>query len=120
MKQKLITSAFLSLMKLNNAQLPIREAYNVYKLRRQLEDSYDFAAERERAVIDKYNGVVAGAQINFPENTDMEAVQNELIALNELDVAIEFTPVELSLEKLGDSTLSPNDIAALEGFIIWQ
>lgn len=117
MKQIKVNAAYNTLRKLADLQLPVRSAYEVYMLIKQIEPIRNFGTERGKAILEKYNGSIKGdGRLMFPTQDEANAFSNELQELNEMETDVEVTPITLSFDDL-DCTLSPADIASLEGFV---
>lgn len=118
MKQKKVTSAYIALVRLNTVQLHIKDAYNVFKLKKQLEETYLFMVAEQQKIVDKYNGTILGdGNIQFESNEIALKAQEELQELNDADIDIEVQEVSVRLDEVKGGTMSPNDMEALDGFI---
>lgn len=118
MNQKKVTGAYVALARLNAVQLHIKDAYNVYKLKKQLEDTYLFMVAEQQKIVEKYKGTILGdGNIQFESNEIAMKAQKELQELNEADIDIDVQEVSVRLDEVKGGTMSPNDMEALEGFI---
>lgn len=121
MKQHKINSAFNALNKLMGMELKVRDAYAVFMLRRKLEPSYEFELERERGLISKYDGtILPNGTITFPAEDDAQRFREEIAEMNESEIELEFEPITLNFDALGEQKILPADLAALEGFIRFE
>ena len=118
MNQKRAASAYIALFRLNDVQLNIKDAYSVYKMKKQLEDSYQFMTEQEQKIVDQYNGVILGnGNIQFASSEIAEKAKNEMQALNDLEIDLDITPISITLDAIRDGMMSPSDMESLEGFV---
>ena len=118
MKQSEINKSYNALVRLSQVRLPIKTAFSVYQLVKKIEEPYKFAFEEEKKLINKYNAEVkANGIISFSSAEDKNSFQNELQELNQLDHDIEIEPIVIKIEDLGEQTITPSDIFALEGFV---
>lgn len=118
MKQSEINKSYNALVRLSQVRLPIKTAFSVYQLVKKIEEPYKFALEEEKKLINKYNAEVKeNGIISFSSAEDKDSFQNELQELNQLDHDIEIEPIVIKIEDLGEQTITPSDIFALEGFV---
>lgn len=136
MKQKQITSAYQTLAKLKDSELPIAAAYRLSLLLKQLEPLVNSQIELEKKLLQKYEGVVKeDGRVDFSKQntyltstnlTDedradamrrMTGFANEVNELGEQEAEIDFKPIDLRLDSVGDVKLTLVDMTRLEGFI---
>ena len=121
MKQSEINKSYNALVRLSQVRLPIKTAFSVYQLVKKIEEPYKFALEEEKKLINKYNAEVKeNGIISFSSAEDKDSFQNELQELNQLDHDIEIEPIVIKIEDLGEQTITPSDILALEGFVEFE
>ena len=121
MKQHQVNRAVMALGRLSNMQLPVRDSRNLYMLSKQLEDAYQFELDQEKKLIAKYHGKISDdGGVAFSNPDDANAFNAEIIELNNLDVSIEFSPVTINCDSMGDQHISPFDIACLDGFVMFE
>lgn len=121
MKQSEINKSYNALVRLSQVRLPIKTAFSVYQLIKKIEEPYKFAFEEEKKLINKYNAEVKeNGIISFSSAEDKNSFQNELQELNQLDHDIEIEPIVIKIEDLGEQTITPSDILALEGFVEFE
>lgn len=121
MKQYQINKAYNALGRLANMQLPVRDARNIYMLSKQLDNAYNFELEQEKKLIDKYHGVFTNdGGVTFASKEDGDNFGKALAELNNLDVDVDFDPVVISCEAMGDQRISPFDVACLDGFVVFK
>lgn len=121
MKQYQINRAYNALGHLANLQLPVRDSRNLYMLSKRLEDAYAFEAEQERKLFEKYHGSVVGdGGIAFADPDDAKGFKAEIEELHNLDVDVEFEPVRISCDAVGNQRVTPFDVACLDGFVLFE
>ena len=121
MKQLEINKSYNALVRLSQVRLPIKTAFSVYQLVKKIEEPYKFALEEEKKLINKYNAEVKeNGIISFSSAEDKNSFQNELQELNQLDHDIEIEPIVIKIEDLGEQTITPSDIFALESFVEFE
>lgn len=119
MIQKHIIDAYITLTHLGGIQMPARCAFQLYQLRKKLETSYQFCAEQERMVITKYHGTVQNGMISFPDESDATMAQAALREISEMTVELEYEPVTVKLDDLEGGSITMDDIANLDGFVVF-
>jgi hypothetical protein len=122
-----LDSILMSLQTLINKELPIKISYSLSKLEKTLENEYKLLIEKKNELINKYaerdekNKVVLLEPDEFgrQEIKIKEGLKEESLAkLNELyniEVEINFEPISIDL--LGDISISPKDLLVLDKFI---
>ena len=115
MKQFRIIKAYKALTKLGQQDLPIKLAFDLFKIKQALQPQWDFQLDEE-------NKLTASAKVNAdgsvtfdtPEAADM--FRQKLKDLSDIDVDLKVTPVRIPLSIPG-LTLSMDDIDALDCFV---
>lgn len=117
MNHKQLINAYNVLVRMGGAQMDIKSAMKLYKVRNVLDPYFNFCVEREQAIMDRYHGTVAEGNITFSNAEDAAHAQAELNELYLTDIDDAFIPVEIAAESLKDCTMSLNDMEALDGII---
>ena len=94
-------------------ELPVQVAYKFSKLGKALMEELKLVEDQRMKMIQKYDGVLSEDKTQFsftPENG--EAFQKEMMELLTLPIEVPFQP--LPVEKLGNVSLTPNELLALE------
>ena len=121
MKQYQINKAYAALGRLANMQLRVRDSRNLYMLSKQLENAYNFELEQEKKLIEKYHGdVTSDGRIHFGDTSDAEGFKQEIGELNNLDIEVEFDPIIINCDDIGDQRITPYDVACLDGFVSFE
>lgn len=116
-KQHTITKAYQALVRLSYMNLPIKTAYSVYTLMGEIEPAYQCGAKLEQDILTKLNMKVEGDRIVPPDEETLNQYVSNMKELNDMDVNVEFHPVKICCEDLGDQKMKPSDMKALEGFV---
>lgn len=115
MKQFRIIKAYKALTKLGQQDLPIRLAFDLFKIKQALQPQWDFQLDEE-------NKLTASAKVNadgtvtFDTPEAAEMFRQKLKDLSDIDVDLKITPARIPLSIPG-LTLSMDDIDALDCFV---
>ena len=115
MKQRVIVRAYKALIKLGQQDLPVRLAFELFKVKSALQPHLDFQ-------IDEENKASAGATVNpdgsitFGSTEAADAFRERLRELGDIDVDLKIRPAQIPLSTPG-LTLSMDDIEALNCFV---
>lgn len=115
MKQSAIVKAYRAINKLGQLSLPAKLAFDLFKIKQELQPQYDFQlAEEGKAIA---GGTVnADGSVSFDNQAAAAACQVKLQELADIDVDLKIKPARIPLSAPG-LTLSMDDIAALDGFV---
>ena len=101
-------------------KLPIKKSYEIYLLAKKINEQRDFFIKKEKELIENYKGVIQeNGLITFSNAQDQQACvaeREELLCCELLDIS----PVELSFEDVKNIVLSAQEIAMLDGVIIFK
>ena len=115
MKQFRIIKAYKALIKLGQQDLPIKLAFDLFKIKQALQPQWDFQVDEE-------NKLTASAKVNhdgtvsFDSPEAADAFRQKLKDLSDIDVDLKITPARIPLSIPG-LTLSMDDIDALDCFV---
>ena len=120
-----------AIKKMMGMDFDFKDSYNLYRLAKQFDSVVQFGAERERELLEKYNGTITNdGYINFTHGEGDEskragdenkaAFQKALAELNDTLIDEDITPVCLSIETMTGKPISPNDIMAIDGFVLFK
>lgn len=119
MKQFEAIKAYKALINLGREKMPADTAYKLFKLKKILQPEFDFQVEQERKCAEMRNAVVDEKGIYKTDNPeDMKALVDDLRELAQMDCNIEVEPVEIVVD--GSLKLSPDDMEALEAFVVFK
>lgn len=113
-------SAYKVLNEMSNIQMPVKTAYKLYQMRKSLEPIFEFRVEQERAILQKYNGKEAEGAIVFATTEDCEQAKLALNDLDAVEMEDEIVPIRMPIEDLDAAHLTMDDMAALEGFVLFE
>ena len=115
MKQFKVIKAYKALTKLGQQDLPIKLAFDLFKIKQALQPHWDFQVDEENklAVNAKVN---ADGSVTFDSPEAAEAFRQKLKELSDIDVDLKITPARIPLSIPG-LTLSMDDIDALDCFV---
>jgi hypothetical protein len=121
MTQFHVNKAYAALTRLADLKLPVKKAYELYKLSKAIEEHYNFAVSQERKYIDEFSGKInPDGTVSFENTEKFSAFQDKLSNLNEMNVELDITPISLTEKDLGDQTITPAEIYSLEGFVSFE
>lgn len=116
MKVQQMLNSLPILQRVMELKLPIKKAYKLFSLAKQINEQRDFFIQEEKKLVTKFNAEIVdkgGLRFNSPE--DQQAFVKEHGELMQYEVDLEV--VELSFDDLGDVEFTPKDLMALEGVI---
>ena len=115
MKQFKVIRAYKALTKLGQQDLPIKLAFDLFKIKQTLQPQWDFQVDEE-------NRMTAGANVNaegsvvFESPAEAETFRQRLKEISAMDVDLKVKPVPVPISIPG-LTLSMDDIDALDCFV---
>lgn len=115
-----IMDAYKATLRLSNTVFPYKVARNVARLKRRLEEEAEIISDTEKAIIEKYGGTVdknGHASVGDPEKANECA--EELNDFRKQEDDIKFQVIDLS-KYINTIRISPSDIEALEGIVIFE
>ena len=115
MKQFRIIKAYKALIKLGQQDLPIRLAFDLFKIKQALQPQWDFQLDEENKLAASAK-VSADGSVTFDSPEAAEAFRQKLKELSDIDVDLKITPARIPLSIPG-LTLSMDDIDALDCFV---
>lgn len=108
----------------SDANLPLKGAYKINKIKQALEKESDFYNEKFQGIIDKYARKDENGELIFSEDGDQIMIEPDKIdecnqALTDLQqLTIEINNFNLKIEDLGeDLQCTPDELAALMPFM---
>lgn len=117
MKVQQMLNSLPILQRMIELKLPIKKAYKVYSLAKQINEQQEFFIKEEKKLIEKFHAeILEGGKIKFNSPEDQTSFATEYAVLMQYEVA-DLDIIELSFEDLGDIEFTPKDIMMLEGVI---
>lgn len=119
MKHGTAIKAYKILHELGRTKMPAETAYKLFKLRKALQPEFDFQVEQEQKCAEIHNAVIDEKGMYRADNPeDMKAFVSDLKDLAKMDCKLEIEPVEIAVDE--NLKLSPDDMEALEAFVIFK
>lgn len=118
MKQFKIIAAYKTIedIKQRNKEYPLAVAHAIFKIKKTLQDQWDFQVEEERKLFEKYSPVSDdGNSIKFASDEDAKAFSSKIAELSDMDVELDYIKPKIRLSEQFDLTLS--EMEALDDFI---
>ena len=115
MKQFRIIKAYKALTKLGQQDLPIKLAFDLFKIKQALQPQWDFQLDEENKLTASAK-VNADGSVTFDTPEAAEMFRQRLKDLSDIDVDLKVKPVQIPLSIPG-LTLSMDDIDALDCFV---
>ena len=115
MKQFRIIKAYKALTKLGQQDLPIKLAFDLFKIKQALQPQWDFQLDEENKLTASAK-VNADGSVTFDTPEAAEMFRQKLKDLSDIDVDLKITPARIPLSIPG-LTLSMDDIDALDCFV---
>jgi DNA integrity scanning protein DisA with diadenylate cyclase activity len=113
-----ILNALPVVQKLVSLQLPVKKAYKVYSLAKQINEQREFFINEEKKMIEKFSVTIESGNLHFKSSEDQAlfvAEHNEL-----MQYQVEgLTPIELSFTDLGNLEITPMEMSSLDGVVIF-
>ena len=128
MKQKEAVQAYRSLQTLNDQKLPGYLARRIFDLSEKLKPTWEFQRREEEKIYESYPSFdkriggfnISGLSDDEKEkvNKDVQAIDNELKKLSELDVEgfDDYEKIEFDMDQ-ANINLTPNEFGTLKPFI---
>lgn len=117
MKQIQLVEAYKTLKKMANIPMDITTSFKLMKLKKRLEEYYQFEEQEEMKMFNEFHGELIndGRSMQFPTQEDANAFSKKWQELKDMEVEIEIEPIPVMLDQ--DIRLTIQDMEALDGFI---
>jgi len=103
------------LMKIMNAELPIKAAYKIGRVMKKIQEELKTIEEMRIKLVQKHGKTVEGTQRTEVPQENFDTFVKEYNALLESEATFDFDPVPMA--DLGNISLSPMDTILLEPFL---
>ena len=117
MLQSKIVSAYKALTKLSQQDLPIRLAFDLFKIKQLLQPQWDFQIEEETKVTAAAKPLPDG-RLEFQTTEEAETCRKKLTEIGEMEVELEIKKASIPLT--AEIRLSVEDIEALKDFVEFE
>lgn len=116
MKQEKLVRAYMVLDKFAKISFPLSISNKIFLMKEKLQPQYDFQSQEETKCFNENKGIFNDqGKMTFPKIENYQAFENRMKELKDLDVDIEITPIEISID---DSIMiTADEIKDLQGFI---
>ena len=115
MKQFKIIKAYKALTKLGQQDLPIKLAFDLFKIKQALQPQWDFQVDEETKLTASAK-INADGSVTFESPEAAAAFRQRLKELSDIDVDLKVKPVQTPISIPG-LTLSMDDVDALDCFV---
>lgn len=122
MKAYQIHQSLSILNQLMQIKLPMKKAYQIYLLTKDIYGHREFFMMKEQELLSKYGGQVDSEtnHIYFQDNNAKMAFEKEHNELMNIQVELQVSPITLTESDVADFRISPVDIAGLDGLITFE
>lgn len=119
MKQSTIINAYKVIQKHRQDQLPLDVSLAFFKVKKMLDDQWEFQLEKENELIEKYHPTrKENGDLVFDPPENMDKFIEEINAIGDLDIDLDYKKVDA---KFGNKIeLSVDEIEALEEFMNFE
>lgn len=123
MKLVKLSKSFEALEYMKKMMLPFTKTREIRGIRELIRSEAEMCQDEERKLIMEHakanihGQYVEDGKITFKSQKDMELFQIRLKELHEMEIELEFEPVFLSVDDIGDQKISQDYIDRLKGFI---
>lgn len=116
MKVQQMFNSLPILQRMMELKLPIKKAYSIYSLAKQINEQREFFINEEKKLIERYSAeTLENGSVKFK---DEESQKKFIIEHNELmQYEIDVKTIYLNFEDLKDSEFTPAELMQLEGAI---
>lgn len=105
--------AYKVLQGLSESKMPIQTALSIFRLKKSLQPAYEFHAEQERAIIERYKATIdEKGMYHTADPEDMEKMRNDMTELCQMVCEFKADQVEIKADE--SIRMTPSDIEALE------
>ena len=116
MKQQEYVNAYKVIQKYGEEKLPLDIAYGFFKVKKLLQDQWDFEIAREHEIYDRYKPKTSETgMFTFKSDEDQKLFTQEFAELLDMDVNKEFEKVKIDFGNRIE--MSVEDIEMLSGFV---
>ena len=115
-----ILTAYNSIDELASIKIPIKSAFELFKLKHSLEPYCLAEIESEKKLATDHGGVIENdGTVKFNDLDSKNSFQNGLIELYKNEIEIEYEPIAIKLTGL-NANITMRAIESLDGFISFE
>ena len=121
MKQSKIMSAYQAIEKIKNKdkEYPLNITYTLFKVKKMLQDQWDFQLEEEKKIFNQFSPEVQeNGDYKFESREKAQEFTDKLAELGNMEVDLKITKPKIKLSEQIDLTLG--EIEALDEFIEFE
>ena len=116
LKQETAVQAYLTIMAISKRPLQSFAAFKLFKLKKALQDAFDFQREEEAKYIEEFEGTVNEfGSVNFPDPDKAAGFKKKQAELDEVEQEIDIGRMTFTLKELPE--LSVEQIETLDAII---
>lgn len=116
MKQREYIDAYKVIQKYENEKLPLDISFGLFKVKKILQDQWDFQVSREREIFDQYKPQLKeDGTFVFEKDSDREAFMTDFTELFDMDVDKEVEKVHIDFGSRIEMSIT--DIEVLSNFV---
>lgn len=101
-------------------ELPIKTAHAIYMMIKRLEPIYQCGVALERDIRKNLNIFIDGDAMTYPSKEARDKYIEKMNELANMDVEFDVSPVRISIDDVNGQRITPSDIRALEGFVLFS
>lgn len=103
---------------LNTSRFPLQISYKLYKLKKKIDEIFQFEVDSEKKSISLYNGTIQqDGTITFQNKSDCEACTEAITNILNTALDEDIEPVRIPMNVATDIKVSPEMIDHLDGFV---
>lgn len=116
MNQEKYVNAYKVIRKYESEKMPLDISYGLFKVKKILQDQWDFEVAKEQEIFDRYNPVIDdNGNFRFESAEDQTNFAKEISDLLSMEVDEDFDKVKINFDNKIEMSLS--DIEALSDFV---
>lgn len=111
-----LLQALQILPRLMELKLPVKKAYKIYSMAKAMDTKKEFFVQEEQKLVKNNNGEMIDGGVKFNTVEDQANFSKEHADMLSCEID-DISAIDLTFDELGEATLTPNDLIALEGVI---
>lgn len=113
-----IANIYNALSGFASVKMPVKVAWDIYKMSSELEDKMKFISNEEKKLIDTYKGTINDdGSIKFTTEEDTKKFADEANKLHMTKIKCDFDKLKLTFDELENCKIEPKIISALSEVI---
>ena len=116
-----LINAKQAIEQLGKLHFPVGIAYDLFKLKKKIDELFDFEVKQEMSVLEKHHGSIGrDGSVAFDKDEDYQRFEAALKELLNTELSEEIGAVTVPIDTITDVKLAPEQIWQLEGFVTFQ